>query len=61
MISKTVHNIRKPQFRRKIRSKAYLLVLQYINRSVTKNFPIKTLLEMIDSGIENVEEVEYDE
>ena len=28
----------------------YLLLSLYINRSITKKFPIKTLLEMIDSS-----------
>ena len=32
----------------------------YKNRLITKKFPIKTLLEMIDSGIKILEEVEYD-
>ncbi len=35
--------------RRKIWSDGYLLLSLYINRSITKKFPIKTLLEMIDS------------
>ena len=30
----------------------------YINRSLTKNFPIETLLEMIDSSVKSPGEVE---
>ena len=49
MISKIVYNIKKPQFSRKIQSAGYLLLPLHINRFLTKKFPIKTLLEMIDS------------
>ncbi len=61
MIIEIVYNIKHPQFRRKIRSEAYLLVPLFINRSVTKNFLIKTLLKLIDSSIINFGDVEYDE
>ena len=36
------------------------LLSLYINRVITKKFPIKTFLEMIDSGLKILEEVEYD-
>jgi hypothetical protein len=32
----------------------------YINRPITKMFPIETLLEMMDSSTKNVGEFEYD-
>ena len=44
----------------KIRSEVYLLLALYINRSVTKKFPIETVLERTDSSIKNLGEVEYD-
>ena len=43
----------------KIRSEVYLVLALYINRSVTKMFPIKTLSEMIDSSVRNLGEAEY--
>jgi len=46
--------------RRKIRSEVNVLVLLYISRSITKKFPIETLLEMINSSVESLGEVEYD-
>ncbi len=60
MISKVNCNIRKLQLGRKIRIEGYYLLLLYKNRSITKKFPIKTLLKMMDSSIENNEKVEYD-
>ena len=60
MISRTDYNFRKLKFGRKIRSEIYLFLLLYINRSITKKFPIEILLEMMDSNIGNHEEVEYD-
>ena len=60
MISRTDYNFRKLKFGRKIRSEVYLFLLLYINRSITKKFPIEILLEMMDSNIGNHEEVEYD-
>ena len=33
---------------------------KFINWSTTKNFPMETLLKMIDSSIKNPREVEYD-
>ena len=50
----------KTQVRPKRRSEGYLLLPLYINQSVTKIFPIETLLEMIDSSVKNLGEVEYD-
>ena len=44
----------------KSRSEVYLILALYINRSVTKTFPIKTLLETIDSNVRCHGEVEYD-
>ena len=60
MIRKTSNNIKKPKFSRRIRSEVYLLLALYINRSITKKFPIETLLETIDSSVINPGEVEYD-
>ena len=45
---------------RKVRSEVYILLLLYINRSITKKFPIETLLEMMDSNVKNLGKVEYD-
>ena len=50
----------KTQVRPKRRSEGYLLLPLYINQSVTKIFPIETLLEMIDSSIKDLGKVEYD-
>jgi hypothetical protein len=60
MISKTVHNIRKPQLGQKIRSEGYLLLPPHINQSITKKLPIEILLKMVDSSIKDHGEVEYD-
>jgi hypothetical protein len=60
MIIRIVYNIKNPQFHRKIQSEANLLVPQYINRSVTKNFLIETLSKMIHSSTINLGDVEYD-
>jgi hypothetical protein len=60
MISKIVCNIKKQQLGRKIGNEGYLLLLLHINRSITKKFPIETLLEMIDSCVKSHGEVEYD-
>jgi len=60
MISKIVCNIKKQQLGRKISNEGYLLLLLHINRFITKDFPIGTLLEMIDSSVRSLEEVEYD-
>jgi hypothetical protein len=38
----------------------YLLLPLYINKSITKKFPIETLLEMMDSSVESLGKVEYD-
>src|SRR4051794_4494377 len=46
--------------RQKIRSMDNLPLPRYINRSITKNFPIETLLEMMDSSVKSLGEVEYD-
>ena len=43
----------------KNRSEVYLLLPLHINRSITKKFPIETLLEMIDSSVRSFAEVEY--
>ena len=40
---------KKPKFGRKIQSEFYLPLPLCINRSITKNFLIKTISEMIDS------------
>ena len=46
--------------RRKIRSEVNVLVLLYINQSITKKFPIEMLLEMIGSSAKSPGEFEYD-
>ena len=38
----------------------HLLLPLYINRPITKMFPIETLLEMMDSSTKNLGEFEYD-
>ena len=38
----------------------YLLLPLFVNRSITKKFPIETLLEMMDYSVKNLGEVEYD-
>ena len=60
MMSRTGYNIKKPSFGRKTRSEVYLLLTLYINRSVTKKFPIETLLEMRDTSVKKLGEVKYD-
>ncbi len=50
----------KMQSGRKTRSAGYLLLPLYKNRCITKKFPIKKVLEMMDSGIKNHAKVEYD-
>ena len=50
----------KPKLK-KVRSEGYLQLPLYINRSVTKKFPIETLSEMIDSSVRSLWEVEYDQ
>ena len=42
----------------KFRSEVYLFLLLYINRSITKRFPTEKLLEMMDSSVRNLGEVE---
>ena len=59
MISNMGYNVKKSKFGRKIRSEVNFLLLQYIYRSVTKKFPIKTLFETIDSSVKSLEQVEY--
>ena len=44
--------------RRKIRSEVYVLMLLYMNWSITKYFPIETLLKMIDSSVRSPGDVE---
>ena len=44
----------------KSRSEVYLVLPLYINRSITKIFLIKTILEMIDSSVKSLGVVEYD-
>ena len=58
MISKTDFNFKEHKLGRK--SEVYLFLLLYINRSITKHFPIEILLEMMDSSVKNLEKVEYD-
>jgi hypothetical protein len=60
MTSKIVYNIKIHQLGRKTRSAGYLLLPLYKNRCITKKFPIKKVLEMMDSGIKNHAKVEYD-
>ena len=60
MISKTDYSVKKPKFDRKIRSEVHLFLLLYINWSITKKFPIKILLEMMDSSVKSLGEVKYD-
>jgi hypothetical protein len=48
------------KIRRKIRKVGFLLVSPYLNQSITKKFQIKTLLKIIDSGVRNLGQVEYD-
>ncbi len=52
--------LEKIHFGRKIWNEGYLLLPLYKNLSITKKFPIKTFLEMMDSSIKNHGEVEYD-
>ena len=58
MRSKVAYGIKKSQFDRKIRSEVYVLMLLYMNWSITKNFPIETLLKMIDSSVRSPGEAE---
>ena len=60
MISRADYNIKKTKFRQIIQSEVYFLLLLRMNRSITKKFPIETLLEMIDSSIRNLGKAEYD-
>jgi hypothetical protein len=55
-------DIKKPKSGWKIRSEVYLQLPLYKNwnRSITKKFPIETLLELIDSSARSLGEVEYD-
>ena len=60
MMSKVTYDIKKPQFGRKIRSEVHLLMTLHINRSITKYFPIKAHMEIMDSSVKKLEEAEYD-
>ena len=60
MMSKIAYDIKKLPFGRKIRSEVHLLMPLHINRSITKYFPIKTHMEMMDSSVKNLGEAEYD-
>ena len=60
MVSKTDYNVKKPKLGQKTRSEVYLVLPLYINRTITKKFLIETILEMIDSGVKCLGEVEYD-
>ena len=60
MIGKIVCNIRKLEPGRKFWSEDYLLSSLFINQSITKKLPIETLLEMVDSSVENYGKFEYD-
>ena len=60
MMSKIAYDIKKPQFGRKIRSEVNLQIPLHINRSMTKYFPIKTYMEIMDSSVKNLGEAEYD-
>ena len=48
-----------PQFDQKIRSEGYLILSLYINQPI-KKFSIVTFLEMIDSSVKNLGDVEND-
>ena len=43
---------------RKIRSEVHHILSLHINRSITKIFPIETVVEKIDSSVRNLGEVE---
>ena len=58
MISKISYNIKKTKFGRKIRNEVNLLLALYINQSITKKFPTEKLLEMMDSSVRSLGEVE---
>ena len=59
MTFKFDYDIKKSKFcRKKIRSEVYVLMLLYMNWSITKIFPIETVVEMIDSSVRSPEEVE---
>ena len=60
MTIEIAYDIKKPKFGRKIRSEVHLLMTLHINRSITKYFPIETLLKMIDSSVKSPGEFEYD-
>ena len=65
MISRTGYNTKKcctPMAfaHLKFRSDDYLLLPLHINRSITKILRSKILLEMMDSSVKNLGEVEYD-
>ena len=60
MKSKISYNIKKSEFGRKIQIEVYHLLPLCINHSITNYFPIETLLEITDSSIKNLGEVEYD-
>ena len=57
-MSKIAYDIKKTKYGRKIHNEVNLLLALYINRSLTKNFPIEKLLEMMDSSVESLGEVE---
>ena len=58
MISKISYNIKKTKFGRKIRNEVNLLLALYINQSITKKFPTEKRLEMMDSSVRSLGEVE---
>ena len=60
MTLKIANDVKKPQLSRKTQSEVYLVLPLYINRSITKKFPIETIPEMIDSSVKSLEKVEYD-
>ena len=59
MMSKIAYDIKKLPFGRKIRSEVNLLLALYINQSITKKFQTEKLLEMMDSSVRSLGEVEY--
>ena len=62
MISKIVYNFKKQILGWKTGSDGYFQYeILYINRSITKNFLFKILLETINSSRKNPEEVEHDQ
>ena len=58
MMSKIAYDIKQTKYGRKIPNEVNLLLSLYINWSLTKNFPTEKLLEMMDSSVRSLGEVE---